>query len=86
MTQKRSLKVAIVGVLLIVPAEPELVALAAAGPEIQAYFQRVADERGIRPHIRFSRAGCCTDGSGNERIQRARESRYAANDPGHGMQ
>ena len=23
------------------------------GPEIQAYFQRVADERGIRPHIRF---------------------------------
>jgi cation diffusion facilitator CzcD-associated flavoprotein CzcO len=23
------------------------------GPEIQAYFQQVADERGIRPHIRF---------------------------------
>ena len=25
------------------------------GPEIQAYFRQVADERGIRPHIRF---GC----------------------------
>jgi cation diffusion facilitator CzcD-associated flavoprotein CzcO len=23
------------------------------GPEIQAYFRQVADERGLRPHIRF---------------------------------
>jgi cation diffusion facilitator CzcD-associated flavoprotein CzcO len=27
--------------------------LLSPGPEIQAYFQQVADERAIRPHIRF---------------------------------
>ncbi|MCV7007227.1 flavin-containing monooxygenase [Mycobacterium gordonae] len=29
--------------------------LLSPGPEIHAYFQQVADERGIRPHIRFGR-------------------------------
>ena len=36
-----------------------------SGTEIQAYFQRICDERGIRPHIRFNTAvesACYRDG------------------------
>src|SRR3981189_3423323 len=32
---------------------PEWARLLPPGPEIQVYFRRVAEERGIRPHIRF---------------------------------
>ena len=34
-------------------ANPDWSRLLPPGPEVQAYFRQVADERGIRPHIRF---------------------------------